>query len=61
MFFSVLAFQLLVRDHPPRPKAGASSTHSMRFATFGCSFAALGHPWLSHPWLKMVFVQSEGY
>ena len=30
---------LALSSHPPRPKAGASSTHSMRFATFGCGFA----------------------
>ncbi len=34
--------------HPPRPKAGASSTHSKRFARFGCGCRA-GHRWLN-PW-----------
>ena len=47
--FLVSAASLLaLSGHPPRPKAGASSTHFKRFATFGCgfaAFAALGHPW----------------
>ncbi len=31
---------LALSGHPPRPKAGAGSTHSNRFARFGCGFAA---------------------
>jgi len=30
---------LALSGHPLRPKAGASSTHSRRFARFGCGFA----------------------
>src|SRR6266567_7499909 len=33
---------LALSGHPPRPKAGASSTHSTRFATFGCGIVAPG-------------------
>src|SRR6266567_8157408 len=36
---------LALSGHPPRPKAGASSTHSMRFATFGCGFAGFAARW----------------
>jgi len=34
---------LALSGNPPRPKAGASSTHSMRFATFGCGIVAPGN------------------
>ncbi len=33
---------LALSGNPPRPKAGASSTHSTRFATFGCGIVAPG-------------------
>ncbi|SRR6266566_1510278 len=59
---SLLALSLVVGDS----KAGASSTHSMRFATFGCGFAgfaALGNiaaSWSDCGWPGEACAQSLG-